>query len=60
MANAKPATAAPEEKPKDPKKETKGPKIEYYGEGADKIKFTVDPKATLVRVYANGMIVTDY
>jgi hypothetical protein len=60
MANAKPASAAPEDKPKAPKKVPDGPKIEYFGDGADKVKFTVDPKAKSVRVYANGLILTDY
>ena len=46
--------------PKKPEPAKGGPKVEYFGEGADKIKFTVDPKATRVRVYANGMILTDY
>lgn len=71
MANAKPASAAPEEEvpvEQAPKKSTKAPKvetgsdpkIEFVGEGADKIKFTVDPKAKRIRVYANGTILTDY
>jgi len=71
MANAKPSSAAPEEEtpveqapkkaPKAPKVETgTEPKIEFLGEGADKVKFTVDPKAKRIRVYANGTILTDY
>lgn len=60
MANANPASAAPKKTPKAPVEESKGPKIEYFGEGAEKIKFTVDPKATAIRVYANGLILTDY
>lgn len=59
MANANPASAAPKT-PKVPVKESGGPKIEYLGEGAEKIKFTVDPKARVVRVFANGIILTDY
>lgn len=59
MANANPASAAPKT-PKVPAKEPEGPKIEYFGEGAEKIKFTVDPKAKTVRVHANGVILTDY
>lgn len=58
MANAIPASAAP--KPPKIPKESGGPKIEYFGEGAEKIKFTVDPKATVIRVYANGLIVVSY
>ncbi len=61
MANAIPASAAPKKTPKAPAEESKGgPKIEYFGEGAEKIKFTVDPKARGVRVFANGVVLTDY
>lgn len=67
MTNAKPASAAPEEevvpqdKPKANKKEAEGgPKIVFFGVGAEKVKFTVDPKAKRIRVYANGLIMTDY
>lgn len=35
-------------------------KIEYIGEGAKDIKFVADPDATLIRVYADGCILTDY
>jgi len=34
--------------------------VKYFGEGAEKVKFTADPNATLIRVYANGCILTDY
>jgi hypothetical protein len=60
VANANPASAAPKKTPKAPVEESKGPKIEYFGVGAEKVKFTVDPKATSIRVYANGLILTDY
>jgi hypothetical protein len=60
VANAIPASAAPKKTPKAPAEESKGPKIEYLGEGAEKVKFTVDPKARAVRVFANGIILTDY
>jgi hypothetical protein len=40
--------------------ETKNPPIEYYGEGAEDVKFEIDPKAVLIRVYGDGRIVTDY
>ena len=68
MAKANPASAVPEEevtpqeKPKAVKKTAEGgsAQIEFVGEGADKVKFTVDPKAKRVRVYANGLILTDY
>lgn len=36
------------------------PIIEYFGEGANKVKFTVEPNATLIRVYADGRILIDY
>ena len=58
MANANPASSAP--KPPKIPKESGGPKIEYIGEGAEKIKFSVDPKATVIRVYANGLIAVSY
>ena len=35
MANAIPASAAPKKTPKAPVEESKGPKIEYFGEGAE-------------------------
>ncbi len=59
MADANPSR--PAKAPKAPFEESKSqPVIEYHGEGADKIKFTVDPKATRIRVHANGVILTDY
>ena len=57
MADAKPSRPQPSKKPEPP---PGGPQIEYFGEGADKIKFTVDPKATRIRVFANGCVLTDY
>lgn len=61
MADAKPSMRPPkksEEGASAPSKDQ--PIIQYFGEGADKVKFNVDPKAKLIRVYANGMILTDY
>lgn len=59
MADANPSR--PAKVPKAPAVEPKDqPVIEYHGDGADKIKFTVDPKAKRVRVYANGCVLTDY
>lgn len=55
MANAKPARLTDE-----PKDENKKPVIQYFGDGAEKVKFEVDPKATLIRVFANGTILVDY
>lgn len=36
------------------------PIIEYFGEGAEDVKFNVEPNATRIRVYATGLILTDY
>lgn len=36
------------------------PIIEYFGEGAEEVKFNIDPNATRIRVYATGLILTDY
>ena len=36
------------------------PIIEYFGEGAEDVKFNVEPDATRIRVYATGLILTDY
>ena len=36
------------------------PIIEYFGEGAKDVKFTIDPNAALIRVYSDGRILTDY
>ncbi len=59
MADAIPSR--PAKAPKAPAVEPQGqPAIEYIGEGADKIKFSVDPKAKRIRVFANGCVLTDY
>lgn len=62
MADANPAMAAPKRKKEEGASapSSNAPKIEYVGEGADKIKFQVDPKAKLIRVYADGRILVDY
>lgn len=36
------------------------PIIEYFGEGAEDVKFNIDQNATRIRVYATGLILTDY
>ena len=72
MANANPATKAEEPttevqttesvaapKPKKAK-EASGPKIEYFGEGAEQVAFEVDQQAKLIRVYSTGMVLVDY
>lgn len=57
MADAKPvnmgATDAPKEK-------SGKPEIQYFGEGADKVKFEVDKNAKLIRVYSSGVVLVDY
>lgn len=37
-----------------------GPSIEYIGEGAEQVKFEINPKATAYRVYANGQILETF
>lgn len=34
-----------------------GPVIEFFGEGADKVKFTINPNAKHYAVHSNGIIV---
>lgn len=57
MANANPSKVG---NTTPPKEQSDKPVIQYIGEGADKIKFEVDPKAKLIRVYSDGMILVDY
>lgn len=33
-----------------------GPRIEYVGEGAEKVKFTINPNAKSYVVKSNGMV----
>lgn len=40
--------------------EQNAPIIEYFGEGAEDVKFNIEPNATRIRVYATGLILTDY
>ena len=66
MAAAKPVQMSPQPEPSDvvsevspsddPKVTPTGPVIEYVDEGADKVVFIVNPKATKYVVYASGMI----
>lgn len=58
MANANPVAPGTKDVPVVDK--SAKPEIQFFGEGADKVKFEVDPKAKLMRVYANGMILVDY
>jgi len=57
MAKANPATEVPEETTE---VVTGKPNIQYYGEGAKDVKFEVDPRATLIRVYGTGVVLVDY
>lgn len=43
--------------PKAAPQKPKGPIIEYFGEGAEKVKFTINPKASHYKVYADGSVV---
>lgn len=49
---AKTPKQVPQELPQDQPK----PIIEYIGEGAEEVKFTINPKATRYVVNANGMV----
>ena len=60
MAKDNTVSAAPKKEPKETVVSPKGPPIEYIGVGADKVKFTMDPRATNIRVYADGRILVDY
>lgn len=60
MADAIPSRPAAKTPKATPQVPQGTPVIEYHGEGADKVKFTVDPKARRIRVFANGCILTDY
>lgn len=56
MAKAKPSNLGAEDAPV----EKKEPEIQFFGEGADKIQFEIDPKARLIRVYNSGVVLVDY
>lgn len=58
VADAKPVNLGVETPA--PAKKSDKPVIEYYGEGADKVKFEVDQNAKRIRVYGNGTILVDY
>lgn len=57
MARANPANKS---QPNEDETEKKEPIIEYFGEGAEDVKFNIEPNATRIRVYADGRILTDY
>lgn len=58
MANANPIKLGAEDKA--PVDKSAKPTVQYFGEGAEKIKFEADPKAKLIRVYSNGVVLVDY
>ena len=49
----------PQQDPKVLPQANPSPIIEYVGEGAEKVKFTINPKATRIVVNANGLIRED-
>jgi len=53
MAKANPASL----ELKAPVMSEDAPVIEYRGEGAELVKFTINPKAKSYMVYASGMVV---
>lgn len=59
MARANPANK-PQPNDGDETENKQEPIIEFYGEGAEDVKFNIDPNATRIRVYATGLILTDY
>lgn len=58
MARAKPSNPQPQ--PSEDGAKPQEQVIEYFGDGAEKVKFEIDPKATRIRVYADGRILIDY
>ena len=59
MARANPANK-PQPNETETETDKKEPIIEYFGEGAEDVKFNIEPNATRIRVYADGRILTDY
>ena len=59
MARANPANK-PQPNDAAESENTQEPIIEFYGEGAENVKFNIDQNATRIRVYATGLILTDY
>ena len=60
MARANPANK-PQPNEADTDNDNKNePIIEYFGEGAEDVKFNIEPNATRIRVYSDGRILTDY
>lgn len=59
MARANPANKS-QSNDVDETENKQEPIIEYFGEGAEDVKFNIEPNATRIRVYATGLILTDY
>ena len=59
MARANPANK-PQPNDEAETENKNAPIIEFYGEGAEDVKFNIEPNATRIRVYATGLILTDY
>lgn len=59
MARANPANKAQSNDGADIENKQE-PIIEFYGEGSENVKFNIDQNATRIRVYATGLILTDY
>lgn len=60
MARANPANKPQPNEAETEQNEQNAPIIEYFGEGAKDVEFNIDPNATRIRVYATGLILTDY
>lgn len=58
MPEDKQPSPAPKKEAKPTVVEKASTNVEYIGEGAEKIKFTQDPKAKLIRVNSNGIVQT--
>lgn len=59
MARANPANK-PQSNESETETEKNEPIIEYFGEGAKDVEVNIDPNASRIRVYASGLILTDY
>lgn len=63
MAPVKKISPAPKSEPVEaitPPADAVPANVTFIGEGAEKIKFTVDPKAKKTVVYADGIVVSSY
>lgn len=58
MADDKQPSPAPKKEVKPTVVDKAPSNVEFVGEGAEKIKFTPDPKAKLIRVNSSGIVQT--